>query len=270
MISVGMWNSPESAYPSNGNRPEVADHIRWFSAEEPNIMPDEKIKFRGNPHHLALLVEAVRKGDITLWNNYVRKNGSSFRARLAGADLTGFSLGEAKLAGADLTDADLTGAVLTRANLSNARLRGCSLIGADLTSARLNHTDFTKADLSLAKMSNARARGAILIDADLSGTILDGADLSKASMKGAEVTGTSRSGARMKVRVKVKSTSDKILRVNRFDRSSLDYSPWIKALDEETERKEMRQDREDKQAEADREQLDRKLGRRKPLFNRVK
>lgn len=233
-------------------------------------MPDEKNKFRGNPHHLALLAEAVEKGDITLWNSFVRKNGSSFRARLAGADLTGFILREVRLEGADLTDADLAGTVLTRANLSNARLRGCNLIGADLTGARLNHTDFTNADLSRAKMSNARARGAIFIGSDLSGTILDGADLSRASMKGAAVTGASRSGAKMKVRIKVKSTSEEVLRVDKFDRASIDYSPWIKALDEETERKEIRRDREDKKAEADKERLARKLGRRKPLFNRVK
>ena len=226
-------------------------------------MPDKKNIFRGNPHHLALLTDAVAKNDMTLWNSFVRKSGSSFRARLAGSDLAGFDLGEARLDGADLTDSDLSGAILIRANLGNARLRGCILVGADLSSARLNNTDFTNADLKRAKLTNARARGAILEGANLSETVLDGADLSKASMKGAAVTGASRSGAKMKVRVKVKSSAE-------GQPKQSGYSPWIKAFDEEAERKVLRRDREEKSAIAEKERLDRKLGRRKPLFNRVK
>lgn len=226
-------------------------------------MPEKKNVFRGNPHHLSLLTDAVHKNDMTLWNSYVRKNGSSFRARLAGADLAGFDLGEARLDGADLTDADLTGAILIRTNLGNARLRGCSLTGADLSGARMNHTDLTNADLRRARLSNVRARGAILVGANLSETILDGADLSKASMKGASVSGAFRSGAKMKVRVKVKSNADE-------EKTVSGYSPWIKAFEEEAERKILRRDREEKSAIAEKERLDRKLGRRKPLFNRVK
>ncbi len=227
-------------------------------------MSDEKNTFRGNPYHLMRLTEAVGKGDINSWNSFVRKNGSSFRARLAAADLSGISLAEARLDGADLTDADLSGSILTRANLSNARLRGCSLEGADLSGARLNHTDLTKANLKGAKMSNVRARGALLMGANLSETILDGADLTNALMKGASVTGASRSGTRMKVRVKVRSTSEK------SGDTPHDNKPWIKALNEEAERKAIRQDREEKKAEEEKARLDRKLGRRRPLFNRVK
>ena len=227
-------------------------------------MTEEKIFFRGNPHHLTILIEAARKGDISLWNSFVRKNGSSFRARLAGADLSGLSLPEIRLDGADLTDADLSGAILTRANLSNARLRGCCLSGTDLTAARLNHTDLTNADLSRAKMVNIRARGALLTGSNLSETIMDGADLSKASMNGASVTGSSRSGARMKVRVKVKSNSEKKGDPVRGDK------PWRNALKEEVQRKELRENKEELKAEEEKARLDRKLGRRKPIFNRVK
>ncbi len=231
---------------------------------KPNTMTEEKTNFRGNPHHLSVLIEAVRKGDISLWNSFIRKNGSSFRARLAGADLSGLFMPEIRLDGADLTDTNLSGTTLTRANLSNARLRGCNLSGADLSGSRLIHSDFTNADLRKAKLSNVRARGALLTGTNLSEAIMDGADLTNASMKGAAVTGLSRAGTRLKVRVKVKSNSEKSGEPLR------DYKPWVKALKEETERKELRKNMEEQKAEEDKARLDRKLGRRKPLFNRVK
>jgi len=213
-------------------------------------MTDDNIVFRGNPHHLTMLLDAVKKEDISLWNSYVRKNGSSFKARLAGANLSGLSLPEVRLDGADLTDADLSNTILTRANLSNARLRGCRLTGADLSGARLNHTDFTNADLNKAKMSNVRARGALLTGTNLSEAIMDGADLTNASLKGASVTGLSRVGTRMKVRVKVKTSSDKP------EEPYKAYKPWIKALKEEVDRKELRKSREDEKAEEDKARLD--------------
>ena len=232
-------------------------------------MTEGENNFRGNPHHLSKLLEAVQKKDIGLWNNYVRKNGSSFRARLAGADLSGLSMPEIRLDGADLTDSDLSQTNLSRANLSNARLRGCILFSANLSGARLNHTDFTNADLRKAEMTNVRARGAVLNGANLSEAVMDGADLSKSTMSGAAVTGISRSGTRMKVRVKVKSSSGNSWKQQSREQSG-NYRPWIKAREEEDERKTLRKQREELEAEKAKVMLERKLGRRKPLFNRVK
>jgi hypothetical protein len=226
-------------------------------------MQKDTARFRGNPRHLSLLTDAVEKGEISGWNSFVRKNGASFRARLAGADLSGLSLSEVRLDGADLTDADLSDCLLVRANLNQARIRGSNLAGADLTSARLVHADLTNANLRGADMNHVKARGAVLSGADLTGANLDGADLSKASLKGAALTGSSRSGAKMKVRVKVRTTSKE-------HEADEKYSPWLKALDEESRLKEFRRIQEEKKAIAERERLDRKLGRRKPLFNRVK
>lgn len=226
-------------------------------------MEKETVRFRGNPRHLRLLTDAVEKGEISTWNSFVRKSGASFRARLAGADLSGLLLSEIRLDGADLTDADLSDCSLVRANLNQARIRGGNLAGADLTSARLIHTDLTNANLRGADMNHIKARGAVLSGADLTGAILDGADLSTASLKGAALTGASRAGAKMKVRVKVRTS---IIDGETEKR----YSPWLKALDEESRLKELRHIREEKKAIAERERLDRKLGRRKPLFNRVK
>ena len=51
-------------------------------------------------------------------------------------------------------------------------------------------------------------------------------------------------------------------------RSSL--GPWVKAGKEEEERREEREKREEESAQEARERLNRKLGRRKPLFRRIR
>ena len=225
--------------------------------------------FRGNPRHLAILIDALDKGDISEWNAFVRKNGPSFHARLAGADLAGRKLSEANLSGADLSDANLSAALLIRADLSNARIRGANLSDADLSGVRMNRAILTDTDLENARMTDIRARGADFHRANLSGAILKGADLTDASMDGASMTGTSRKGAKMKVRVKVRSKASDGP-TDREDEEQGPLSPWIMALDEEARLKEMRKIREEKKKAAEQLQLDKKLGKRRPLFNRIK
>ncbi len=229
----------------------------------------ENQKFRGNPHHLSLLTDAVNKDDIASWNALVRKGGSSFKPRLAGADLSGLEMREIRLDGADLSDANLSGSDLSRANLSGARLRGCDLSEADLSGARLIHTDFSNADLRKARLTGARAHGALFTGADVSGTHLEKADLSRASMQGASVSGTSKSGIKKKIRIKVKSVQPEETEnvVTEFEG---EISPWIRAQYEEKNRRELRTTREAQKVEDEKVKLDRKLGRKKPLFKRVK
>jgi len=219
--------------------------------------------FRGNAHHLSRLEEAVRAGDAAIWNTFVRRSGPGFRARLAGADLSGWDMGEFRLDGADLCDASLAGAVLVRANLSGARLRNADLSGADLTGARLNRADLSRADLKKARMNQVKARGAVLIDADLSEARMDDADLTSATLKGAALTGSSPSAIRKKVRVKVRSEGRP-----RGDGEAT--RPWIRARDEEERLRDWRRQREEEEARSERDRLDRKLGRKKPLFKRIK
>ena len=232
-------------------------------------MPATKNTFRGNPRHLALLTEAVRNNDIPAWNAFVRKSGSAFRPRLAGADLSGLAMGEIRLDNADLCDADLSGAVLARAGLTGARLRGSDLSGADLTGARLLRADLTNANLRKAVLSGVRARGASFAGANLEGTRLDGADLSEATLKGADVTGASRTGARLKVRVKARTDGSGAAEAPAGPADG-EFSPWIKAKDDEAALRKLRQERESEEADAEKRRLDRKLGRKKPLFKRVK
>ena len=219
--------------------------------------------FRGSAHHLAVLTTAADKGDMALWNRFVRKEGPSFRARLAGAQLSSLNLNEICLAGADLREADLSGASMARSNLSEARMQNADLSGADLSGARLIRADLTEAVLRGANLTRASAGHAVLMKADLSEAVLDQADLSNAVMTGAEVGGTSRKGARMKVKIRPRSAE------NHPSDSQDSTGAWIKAAQEEETRREEREKREEASAEEAQERLNRKLGRKKHLFKKV-
>ena len=231
-------------------------------------MPDRPGEFRGNPHHLAVLTEAIDKNDVTIWNSFARRSGGSFRARLAGASLPNVNLNEIRLVGADLSDTNFSGASLVHADLSNARMRGAALDGADLTGARIVGTDFSSALLRGANLVRARGRKAVFTRADLSESVLDDADLSEAVMRGAEVRGTSRNGVKMKVRIKPRRAEEWADASE--EPRSLNHSPWLKAREEEEKRKKRREIRERELAELEQRRLDRNLGRRKPLFKRIK
>jgi hypothetical protein len=92
-------------------------------------------------------------------------------ANLAGADLSGLSLGQV----------DFTGAILRNANLQHA----------DLTQATLNFADLSGANLTDATMIQAEAQHAKLAGADLSGVDLTQADLTGADLSKTKLSGTS-------------------------------------------------------------------------------
>ena len=192
--------------------------------------------FRGNPRHLAHLVESARRGNIGLWNSYARKMGSTFHARLAGASLRDLPLGEVNLMGADLRDSDMSGANLTRANLIGAKLQGASLVGANLSGARLHNCDFSNSNLSRVNLTSADLHTAILTDATFNGTDSE-ETASNSELEPDEI------GAGM--------------------------SPWVLAQKEEIQRRKLRLAMEKEQAAAKRKKLNRKLGRRRPLFRKV-
>jgi len=194
--------------------------------------------FRGNPQHLARLVESAHRGDMSLWNSYVRKRGASFRARLAGASLRDLPLGEANLMGADLCDSDMSGANLARANLVRARLQGASLVESNLSGAHLEHCNLSNSDLSRANLAAANLNTTNFTGATLSG-----------------VTGIDSSANIPNLEPK---------------EDDAEMRPWILALKEEIQRRDLRLSMEKKQAAVKRRRLNRRLGRRKPLFHRVK
>lgn len=232
-------------------------------------MTDTDPPFRGNDKHFKILRKAISEGDISAWNRFARESGSAFRARLAGVNLADFDIREANLRNADFTGAVLSRCRLTRADLSGARLKGARLDGADLTGARLVRADLSSADLSGAVLTNIRARGADFSSADLSGATLDGAQLDEADLSGAAVTGTSRSGTRITAKIKVrrKTTGGDEPELRSIQRAV--EKPYVTASRDEQEMREVRIKKEAEQEIREQTRLERKLGKRRPLFRRA-
>lgn len=148
--------------------------------------------------------DVIRQG-VPAWNAFVLAMGRdapTWRAGLAGADLS-----QLRLAGARLTRADLRGANLQGANLTGARLAGADLTGARLAWAVLDEAVLRNAVLRRAQLGGARFNGADLIRADLTGADLTGAHLDggewdllfPADLTGAHLNGAVRTpnGARL-------------------------------------------------------------------------
>lgn len=94
-------------------------------------------------------------------------------ANLAGADLSGLSLGQV----------DFTGAILRNADLQHADLTQATLDFADLTGANLTDATMIQAEAKQAKLTGANLSGVDLTQADLTG-----ADLSKSKLSGTSFT----------------------------------------------------------------------------------
>jgi uncharacterized protein YjbI with pentapeptide repeats len=186
------------------------------------------MSFTGNPEHLKVLMEAIEKKEISIWNNFntnlikQKKSANLRRAKLQEADLQEANLQEADLRGADLQEvylqkadllwADLIGAKLQKANLLEADLRGADLIGADLRGAKLQEADLRGAYLQEANlleayliwtklqetdMRGADLHGAYLWEADLRRADLRGAYLQGAYLRGADLRGADLSGVNL-------------------------------------------------------------------------
>ncbi len=130
----------------------------------------EQEKFKGNREHLDVLLDAIEKEDILIWNDWRAENPSIT------PNLSWINLRRANLRDADLKGADLKGAILNDTTLSNTDLRG---------------TDLVKANLILAFLYSTKLRGADLTGANLAGANLREADLSKAILENARLDGTS-------------------------------------------------------------------------------
>jgi len=108
---------------------------------------------------------------------------------LSSSDISGFQPGDLRCA--NLAGADLSGLSLGQVDFTGAILRNADLQHADLTQATLDFADLSGANLTDATMIQAEAKQAKLAGANLSGVDLTQADLTGADLSKAKLSGTS-------------------------------------------------------------------------------
>ena len=134
-----------------------------------NKKDSQQKTFKGNPKHLSILIDALKKGKIQTWNEWRLENAKEL-PDLKGVNLVGADLVGINLIGADLSDADLS-----KANLSTAELSGIILAGATLVETKFIHATIYGGGLGRANLRNANLDGATLNSATLSNATLTGA-----------------------------------------------------------------------------------------------
>ena len=146
-------------------------------------------------NHLGVLMQAIEKENIGIWNDWKKSHPSGadltnanlvgllsgrkrkrmspvmlaakgLRTQLPGIDLSGVSMWRSNLEFVDLPGANLQGADLGKSNLRRANLSG-----ADLRDAHLYEVDFYQASIAYADLSGARLTRARLVETDVQGCI---------------------------------------------------------------------------------------------------
>lgn len=97
----------------------------------------EQENFNGNGKHLKVLLSAIEKKQIQIWNDFAKAQGSGFIADLTGVKVEGAPLAGINLAGAKLGQANFDGCDLTGADLTGAQLKGATFRGAELKNAKI-------------------------------------------------------------------------------------------------------------------------------------
>lgn len=136
----------------------------------------------------------ILKKGVEAWNEW-RKENSTTKVDLSGADLsgvhlTGVDLRDARLTRVDFRDSNLQKARLSLANLSRATFIGASLNQANLKETRLSGTILINADLRDADLSSAYLHKTILAKSDLSGAYFYKAHFSEAYLNESRFTNT--------------------------------------------------------------------------------
>ncbi|MBF9018038.1 MULTISPECIES: pentapeptide repeat-containing protein [unclassified Oceanispirochaeta] len=215
----------------------------------------EQPDFVGNERQLKILQKALEEENILIWNKFNNSNGPRFKANLKGINLSGLKLKEINLNRANLTAADLTATdlrfakmeevMLSGANLENADLRGANLNGADLSGSSLLNCNLSKAKLGRVNLNDADLKGADMTDASLTGAQVKPENLAKTIMSNTKLPG-------------------KIKIISKTDETSA--PPWLKAKNEEEQRKAFRLNKEKEVAdEIEKKQL-RRLGIKKQPY----
>lgn len=144
-------------------------------------MDRTQTNFSGNPIHLEILLNALQKGNIRIWNEWRLDNVEEL------PDLRGIELRGENLTGINMIGADLSGCDLSRANLSTGELSGINLEGSVLIETKFVHASIYAGSLKYANLQGANLDGAALNNSKFSGAILSGAIVRGISTTGWEI-----------------------------------------------------------------------------------
>lgn len=145
-------------------------------------MNTEQSDFQGNREHLEVLLSALNKNDIPIWNKWKQGQASG------SIDLKGIDLSYSKnLREIDFSQTDLSSAAFCNSSLEDITFHQANCSWVDFNDSIIKKVDFSKAtlyEMSLI-MANllgvdfreANLRGTIMMETKLTDTILTGAIL---------------------------------------------------------------------------------------------
>jgi uncharacterized protein YjbI with pentapeptide repeats len=139
--------------------------------------------FKGDRKHLELLLAAIEKEDINIWNTWRTKN-LTITPLLSGINLSNANLENAILNNAILSEANFEGANLQNANLWLSTCEKANFSGANIHIANLARANLSKAHLVRANIGGGDVQSANLRDANLVYCTLAGTDLRESDLTG--------------------------------------------------------------------------------------
>lgn len=139
--------------------------------------------FKGNRKHLELLLDAVEKENINIWNDWRTKNLTTTPL------LSGINLSNAKLENAILNYAILSEANFEEANLQNVNLYLSICEKANFSGANLHVANLARANLSKAYLVRANIGGGDVQCADLKDANLVYCTLTSVDLRESDLTG---------------------------------------------------------------------------------
>lgn len=142
--------------------------------------------FKGDPKHLEIILDAINKKDISIWNNW-REANIEIIPDLKGIYLCGDDFEEECLIGVNFYNTDLKYSSFNKANLTNTNLNKADLHSSDLGDAILYKSNCMGATISESNLIHAHLKEADLRDADLHSSVIMGTNLSKALLSGANL-----------------------------------------------------------------------------------
>ena len=115
------------------------------------MLKNNQDKFRGSHEELEIIMKAVEKENISIWNDYVKSLEKKYRDGIINS--IDISLSGINLSACNINGADLDGADLKYANMQDTYLCEGQLVTADLRGAILSNSNLSRS--SLIKASNS-------------------------------------------------------------------------------------------------------------------